>query len=77
MFYMQVFYFLGELNDSLSYALGAGTLFDVSEDSDYVRSLLGKFFLSFLLHGKSYLNVPEINHELLLLNSEISSNLII
>ncbi|CAO2817003.1 unnamed protein product [Amaranthus hypochondriacus] len=38
----KVFYFLGELNDSLSYALGAGTLFDVSEDSDYVRSLLDK-----------------------------------
>jgi len=32
---------LGELNDSLSYALGAGSLFDVSEDSDYVHTLLG------------------------------------
>ena len=29
---LQVFYYLGELNDSLSYALGAGPLFDVSED---------------------------------------------
>ena len=38
----QVFYYLGELNDSLSYALGAGPLFDVSEDSDYVHTLLGK-----------------------------------
>lgn len=38
----QVFYYLGELNDSLSYALGAGSLFDVSEDSDYVHTLLGK-----------------------------------
>ncbi|KAH9620438.1 hypothetical protein KSS87_004130 [Heliosperma pusillum] len=38
----KVFYFLGELNDSLSYALGAGPLFDVSEDSDYVRTLLDK-----------------------------------
>lgn len=37
----QVFYYLGELNDSLSYALGAGPLFDVSEDSDYVHTLLG------------------------------------
>ncbi|RVW78746.1 26S proteasome non-ATPase regulatory subunit 1-like A [Vitis vinifera] len=35
-----VFYYLGELNDSLSYALGAGPLFDVSEDSDYVHTLL-------------------------------------
>ncbi|XP_021747325.1 26S proteasome non-ATPase regulatory subunit 1 homolog A-like [Chenopodium quinoa] len=38
----KVFYYLGELNDSLAYALGAGTLFDVSEDSDYVRTLLDK-----------------------------------
>ncbi|KAL8486841.1 hypothetical protein ACS0TY_023512 [Phlomoides rotata] len=38
----KVFYYLGELNDSLSYALGAGPLFDVSEDSDYVRTLLAK-----------------------------------
>ncbi|PWA82092.1 26S proteasome non-ATPase regulatory subunit 1 [Artemisia annua] len=36
----QCFYFLREHNDSLSYALGAGSLFDVSEDSDYVHSLL-------------------------------------
>lgn len=40
-FFLQVFYYLGELNDSLSYALGAGPLFDVSEYSDYVHTLLG------------------------------------
>ncbi|CAL5337225.1 hypothetical protein CsSME_00020409 [Camellia sinensis var. sinensis] len=38
----KVFYYLGELNDSLSYALGAGPLFDVSEDSDYIHTLLAK-----------------------------------
>ncbi|KAE8712246.1 26S proteasome non-ATPase regulatory subunit 1-like protein B [Hibiscus syriacus] len=38
----KVFFYLGELNDSLSYALGAGPLFDVSEDSDYVHTLLAK-----------------------------------
>ncbi|XP_057471530.1 26S proteasome non-ATPase regulatory subunit 1 homolog A-like [Actinidia eriantha] len=38
----KVFYYLGELNDSLSYALGAGPLFDVSEDSDYIHTLLNK-----------------------------------
>ncbi|WZY92603.1 hypothetical protein YC2023_064932 [Brassica napus] len=37
-----VFYYLGELNDSLSYALGAGAFFDVSEDTDYVHTLLAK-----------------------------------
>jgi len=42
---LQVFYYLGELNDSLSYALGAGPLFDVSEDSDYVHTLLGESFI--------------------------------
>lgn len=41
-FFPQVFYYLSELNDALSYALGAGSLFDVSEDSDYVHTLLGK-----------------------------------
>lgn len=38
----KVFYYLGELNDSLSYALGAGPEYDVSEDSDYVHTLLAK-----------------------------------
>eukprot|EP00252_Welwitschia_mirabilis_P004379 TRINITY_DN1472_c0_g1_i2.p1 TRINITY_DN1472_c0_g1~~TRINITY_DN1472_c0_g1_i2.p1 ORF type:complete len:997 (-),score=255.91 TRINITY_DN1472_c0_g1_i2:188-3178(-) len=38
----KVFYYLGELNDSLSYALGAGQLFNLEEDSDYVLSLLAK-----------------------------------
>ncbi|KAI7979534.1 hypothetical protein LOK49_Contig312G00003 [Camellia lanceoleosa] len=40
--YCDVFYYLGELNDSLLYALGAGPMFDVSEDSDYVHTLLAK-----------------------------------
>ncbi|XP_048546719.1 26S proteasome non-ATPase regulatory subunit 1 homolog A-like isoform X1 [Triticum urartu] len=38
----KVFYYLCELNDALSYALGAGPLFDVSEDSDYAQALLAK-----------------------------------
>ncbi|KAJ8540410.1 hypothetical protein K7X08_030329 [Anisodus acutangulus] len=38
----KVFYHLGEHNDSLSYALGAGPLFDVTEDSDYVHTVLAK-----------------------------------
>ncbi|GMI70413.1 hypothetical protein like AT2G32730 [Hibiscus trionum] len=38
----KVYYYLGELNDSLSYALRAGPLFDVSEDSDYVHTLVAK-----------------------------------
>ncbi|CAO2200986.1 unnamed protein product [Urochloa humidicola] len=38
----KVFFYLGELNDALSYALGAGALFDVSDDSDYAQTLLAK-----------------------------------
>ncbi|GAB2267247.1 26S proteasome non-ATPase regulatory subunit 1 A [Dionaea muscipula] len=38
----KIFYYLGEPDDSLRFALGAGSLFDVSEDSDYVRTLLDK-----------------------------------
>ncbi|RCV29543.1 hypothetical protein SETIT_6G022000v2 [Setaria italica] len=38
----KVFFYLGELNDALSYALGAGSLFDVSDDSDYAQTLLAK-----------------------------------
>jgi hypothetical protein len=45
-FVMQVFYYLGELNDSLIYALGAGPLFDVTEDSEYVQTLVGELNLT-------------------------------
>ncbi|CAD6220962.1 unnamed protein product [Miscanthus lutarioriparius] len=38
----KVFFYLGELNGALSYALGAGPLFDVSDDSDYAQTLLAK-----------------------------------
>jgi len=38
----KVFYHLGELNDSLTYALGAGDLFDVNDDSEYVQTLVAK-----------------------------------
>jgi hypothetical protein len=40
---VQVFYHLGELNDALSYALGAGPLFDVEEPSEFANTLLGEF----------------------------------
>ncbi|KAK8914111.1 hypothetical protein KSP39_PZI024134 [Platanthera zijinensis] len=38
----KVFYYLGELDLSLSYALGADPLFDVTEDSDFAHTLLAK-----------------------------------
>lgn len=38
----QVFYHLGELDSALTYALGAGSRFDVTDDSEFVRTLVGK-----------------------------------
>lgn len=46
----KVFYHLGEHNDSLSYALGAGPLFDVSEDTDYVHTVLAKALDEYASH---------------------------
>jgi len=38
----KVYYYLGELSDALTFALGAGTLFNVDEKSEYVETLLAK-----------------------------------
>lgn len=37
----QVFYHLDDLDDALTYALGAGKLFDVNDSSEYVQTILG------------------------------------
>ncbi|OIT06050.1 PREDICTED: 26S proteasome non-ATPase regulatory subunit 1 homolog A-like [Nicotiana attenuata] len=46
----KVFFHLGGHNDSLSYALGAGPLFDVTEDSDYVNTILAKALDEYASH---------------------------
>eukprot|EP00884_Botryococcus_braunii_P016818 jgi/Botrbrau1/381/Bobra.110_2s0036.1 len=38
----KVFYHLGELDDALTYALGAGNLFDINERSEYVQTILAR-----------------------------------
>uniref|UniRef100_A0A061QUJ8 26S proteasome non-ATPase regulatory subunit 1 homolog n=1 Tax=Tetraselmis sp. GSL018 TaxID=582737 RepID=A0A061QUJ8_9CHLO len=38
----KVFYHLGELDDALTYALGADLLFDINEKSEYVQTLLAR-----------------------------------
>ncbi|KAI3426179.1 hypothetical protein D9Q98_008556 [Chlorella vulgaris] len=38
----KVFYHLGDLDDALSYALGAGSLFDVASTSEYVQTILAR-----------------------------------
>lgn len=37
----RVFFHLGEQGEALSYALGAGPLFDVNDDSEFVTTMLG------------------------------------
>lgn len=39
----KVFYHLGAFEESLNYALGAGDLFSVTDDSEYVETIIGKF----------------------------------
>ena len=43
---LQVFYHLGELDDALTYALGAGKLFNIEEQSEYVQTIVGGFVTS-------------------------------
>ena len=38
---LQVYYHLGSFDDSLTYALGAGTLFNVNDTSEYVETIIG------------------------------------
>lgn len=38
--FVQVFYHLGELDQALTYALGAGSLFDITEPTEYVQTIL-------------------------------------
>ena len=45
----KVYYFLGELGDALTFALGARELFDVDEGSEYVRAVQFNLSLGSLL----------------------------
>ena len=39
-----MYYHLGAFEDSLTYALGADSLFDVNGVSEYVETIIGMFF---------------------------------
>lgn len=41
----KVFYHLGAFEESLNYALGAGDLFNVNDNSEYVETIIGKQLL--------------------------------
>lgn len=45
---LQVFYYLRELDEALTYALGAGNAFDISEKSEYVSAIIGAHSLIWL-----------------------------
>lgn len=45
----KVYHHLGSFEDSLTYALGAGNLFDVMSNSEYVQTTIGKEVISSLL----------------------------
>lgn len=36
-----MFYYLRELDEALNYALGAGTAFDITDQSEYVSAIIG------------------------------------
>lgn len=38
----KVFYHLGAFEESLNYALGAGDLFNVTDDTEYVETIIGE-----------------------------------
>ncbi|UYV60263.1 PSMD1 [Cordylochernes scorpioides] len=44
----KVYYHLGSFEDSLTYALGAGELFNVSQSSEYVDTIIGKLLTTFV-----------------------------
>ena len=39
---LQVYYHLGAFEESLTFALGAGSLFNVNDTSEYVETIIGK-----------------------------------
>lgn len=41
----KVYHHLGSFEDSLTYALGAGNLFDVMSNSEYVQTTIGKYLV--------------------------------
>ena len=59
-----MYYHLGAYDDSLTYALGAGDLFDVNGHSEYVETIIGK------VNYCQYVHVLE-QREALLINFSI------
>lgn len=52
----KVFYHLGAFEESLNYALGAGDLFNVTDDSEYVETIIGEW-----LKKNTESHLPDLN----------------
>ncbi|MGH0168076.1 UNVERIFIED_CONTAM: hypothetical protein FKN15_067447 [Acipenser sinensis] len=55
----KVFYHLGAFEESLNYALGAGDLFNVSDDSEYVETIISKCIDHYTKQRVENIEVPE------------------
>ena len=42
---MQVYYHLGAYDEALYYALGAATLLNINEPSEYVETVIGRYLI--------------------------------
>ena len=58
----KVFYHLEELDDALKYALGAGELFDVSDKSEYVETLVAKCIDEYIAQKQNEYNQTHKSH---------------
>lgn len=65
---LQVFYYLRELDEAVNYALGAGTLFDVNDKSEYVQTLIGVPLLELLFKLHPAGTYIQSHHVVLLIN---------
>ncbi|KAG1285273.1 hypothetical protein G6F66_010466 [Rhizopus arrhizus] len=60
----KVYYNLGELDDSLSFALGAGQYFDVSDTSEYVTTIISKCIDKYISLRASPENIEQVDSRL-------------
>ena len=58
----KVFYHLEELDDALKYALGAGELFDVTDKSEYVETLVAKCIDEYIAQKQQEYNQTHKSH---------------
>ncbi|KAG0749056.1 hypothetical protein G6F57_002499 [Rhizopus arrhizus] len=60
----KVYYNLGELDDSLTFALGAGQYFDVSDSSEYITTIISKCIDKYIHFRTSPENTEQVDSRL-------------